>query len=153
MALDLTGRPYSGWMEALSDQPADPMLSLLHLLRADPRPDTIDLGVGVYRDAEGRTPVLLAVKAAETQLVEHQASKAYIAAEGDAAFVTQLEPVVFGEMAGENTLAGLQTPGGTGALRLAAALIHRANPQARVWLGTPTWSNHANLMQSDDQSR
>lgn len=148
MALDVTGRDFSGWIAALSDQPADPMLNLLHLLRADPRPDKIDLGIGVYRDASGRTPVLRAVKAAEAQLVASQVSKAYIAAEGDATFVAHLAPVVFGQQAGDAIVAGLQTPGGTGALRLAMALIHRAHPQARVWLGQPTWSQHAALAQA-----
>ncbi len=147
MSLDMAHGSF-GLMAGLDDQPLDPMLSLLALLRNDPRTDKIDLGIGVYRDALGRTPVMRAVKAAEQTLVDGQASKSYVAAEGDASFVSLLAPVVFGALADDDCLSGLQTPGGTGALRLAAALIHRLNPSARVWLGTPTWPNHATLMQA-----
>ena len=137
-----------GLMTGLDDQPLDPMLSLLALLRNDPRPNKIDLGIGVYRDEAGRTPVMRAVKMAEQALVDGQASKSYVAAEGDVRFVSLLAPIVFGDLANDPCLSGLQTPGGTGALRLAASLIHRLNPGARVWLGTPTWPNHATLMQA-----
>ena len=147
MSLDMAHGSF-GLMAGLDDQPLDPMLSLLALLRNDPRTEKIDLGIGVYRDAQGRTPVMRAVKAAEQTLVDGQASKSYVAAEGDARFVSLLAPVVFGPLAADDCLSGLQTPGGTGALRLAAALIHRLNPGARVWLGTPTWPNHATLMQA-----
>ncbi len=145
-----TGSVTGGLMGSLDDQPLNPMLSLLHLLRNDTRTGIIDLGIGVYRDVNGRTPVMRAVKAAEGALVSTQASKSYVAAEGDAGFVSLLAPVVFGDMANDETLCGLQTPGGTGALCLAAALIHRLHPQARVWIGTPTWPNHASLMQAAD---
>ncbi len=147
MSLDMAHGSF-GLMAGLDDQPLDPMLSLLALLRNDPRTEKIDLGIGVYRDALGRTPVMRAVKAAEQTLVDGQVSKSYVAAEGDARFVSLLAPVVFGPLASDDCLSGLQTPGGTGALRLAAALIHRLNPTARVWLGTPTWPNHATLMQA-----
>lgn len=134
---------------ALSDQPLDAMLGLLGMLRNDPREDKIDLGIGVYSDADGHTPVMQAVKAAEAHLVDHQDSKAYVAAEGDAAFLRLIAPVLFGEArAADDRYCGMQTPGGTGALRLAAGLIAQANPEARVWLGTPTWPNHASLMRA-----
>jgi aromatic-amino-acid transaminase len=132
--------------ETLQSQPADALLGLIDAFRADPRPDKIDLGVGVYRDDAGATPVMHAVKAAETELLRDQASKSYLGPEGDARFVALLEPLVFGD-AGTG-LTGIQTPGGTGALRLGAELLQRARPGARVWLGLPTWPNHASIFEA-----
>jgi aromatic-amino-acid transaminase len=147
MPSELLARPYL--FDALDDQPLDAMLTLLHLLRNDPRPDKIDLGIGVYGDEHGRTPVMQAVKRAERELVETQTSKAYLAAEGDAHFTSLLAQRVLGTArAQDNRYCGVQTPGGTGALRLAAELIHKANPEARVWLGVPTWINHHALIRS-----
>ncbi len=132
------------FFEPLSPQPADALLALIGLHRDDPRADKIDLGVGVYRDAQGRTPVMRAVKAAERRLIEEQQSKSYLGAEGDARFAELLAELMFGAaLARSDRLTGVQTPGGTGALRLGAELIARANPSARVWIGTPTWPNHA----------
>jgi len=128
---------------SLEPQPADALLALISLHAIDPRETKIDLGVGVYRDAEGRTPVMRAVKAAETRLVAEQGSKSYLGAEGNLRFVNLLARVAFGEqLSAAAGLRGLQTPGGTGALRLAAELIARSNPQAQVWIGSPTWPNH-----------
>ena len=137
------------FFDGISEQALDPMLTLLVQLRADPRPDTIDLGIGVYRDEDGRTPVMACVKQAEDHLVRHQSSKAYLSADGDPAFLKRLAPIVLGaEHAVDPRIAGIQTPGGTGALRLAAALMARANTKARVWLGQPTWAQHTALMQA-----
>lgn len=134
----------SAILDALDRQPADALLALIGLHRDDPRPGKIDVGVGVYRDAAGATPVLRAVKAAERRLVAEQPTKAYLGPEGDARFVALLEPVVFGAgLAGSPCLTGVQTPGGTGALRLGAELLALAAPGARVWMGSPTWPNHA----------
>jgi aromatic-amino-acid transaminase len=144
-ALDI--RPAPGLMDTLAEQPLDPMLMVLHLLRNDPRPDKIDLGIGVYRDHTGHTPILQSVKAAERHLIDTQTSKDYLSPEGDAGFVAALAPVVFGTET-DDTVWGMQTPGGTGALRLAAALLHRTNPDCRVWIGTPGYVNHAMLMQA-----
>ena len=145
----LAGLAESAFFDGIAEQSLDPMLTLLVQLRADPRPDTIDLGIGVYRDEDGHTPVMACVKQAEDHLVRHQSSKAYLSADGDPAFLKHLAPVVFGaEHAADPRIAGIQTPGGTGALRLAAALIARANPKARVWLGQPTWAQHTALMQA-----
>jgi aromatic-amino-acid transaminase len=128
----------------LPSQPADALLALIGMHHRDPRPDKIDLGVGVYRDATGRTPVMRAVKAAETRLLREQDTKAYLGPEGDIGFVQRLARVVFGvELAETPRLTGVQTPGGTGALRLGAELVARATPGARVWIGTPSWPNHA----------
>ncbi|RZF63892.1 aspartate/tyrosine/aromatic aminotransferase [Sphingomonas populi] len=129
---------------ALERQPADALLGLIGLFRQDPRATKIDLGVGVYRDDAGETPVMQAIKAAEHRLAETQPTKAYLGAEGDARFVDLLAPIVFGAaLAGDPGLTGVQTPGGTGALRLAAELVARGAGDPKVWIGTPTWPNHA----------
>lgn len=135
--------------DALADQPLDAMLTLLQQLRNDPRDGKIDLGIGVYGDEVGRTPVMQAVRQAELIVAEAQTTKAYVAAEGDARFASLLAPIVLGaSRAADERYCGMQTPGGTGALRLAAELIARANPDARVWVGAPTWVNHHALMRS-----
>lgn len=128
----------------LAPSPPDALLALIGAYRADPRPDKIDVGVGVYRTADGQTPVFFAVKAAEHRLAASQETKAYLGAEGDAIFTELLAPIVLGaDHANSDRLTGVQTPGGSGALRLGAELIARASPDARVWMGTPTWPNHA----------
>ncbi|TWB46024.1 amino acid aminotransferase [Nitrospirillum pindoramense] len=137
--------------DALAPQPADTLLSLIALHRDDPRPHKLDLGVGVYRDDSGATPVMRAVKAAEARLLETQSSKSYLGPEGDIRYAELLQPIVFGRAVPADTFVGVQTPGGTGALRLAAELINAARknakgPGAKVWLGTPTWPNHAPIM-------
>lgn len=130
--------------ETLENQPSDPLLGLIGLYRADLRPTKIDVGVGVYRDDQGLTPVMRSVKRAEERLVATQATKSYLGAEGDTRFVELLAAVAFGDaIANDPRLIGVQTPGGTGALRLAAELIARARPSAQIWMGTPTWANHA----------
>ncbi|MGH6697252.1 aromatic amino acid transaminase, partial [Sphingopyxis sp.] len=117
------------------------------LMRADPRPDTIDLGIGVYRDEAGRAPVSASVKAAERYLLETQATKAYVGPAGDSEFARQVQDVVIGRGAPEaERIASVQAAGGTGALRLAMELIAHTKPGARVWLGTPSWPNHAPLI-------
>jgi aromatic-amino-acid transaminase len=130
----------------LQQQPADALLALIKLHNADPRADKIDLGVGVYKTGDGDTPVFASVKAAEKKLVETQDSKAYLGPEGDMAFVTALMPHVFGKS--DPTLGGriegMQTPGGTGSLRLALAMVKRTNVK-RVWMGVPSWPNHAQI--------
>ena len=128
---------------SLEAQPADALLGLIALHRRDPRPTKIDLGVGVYRDDAGETPVLHAVKAAERHLADTQTTKAYLGAEGDVHFVELLAPVVMGaDLANDPTVTGVQTPGGTGALRLAAELIARGG-STTIWISAPTWPNHA----------
>ena len=133
---------------ALAVQPADALLALIGAFRSDLRADKIDVGVGVYRDLEGRTPVLRAVKEAERRLVESQPSKGYLGPEGDVGYFDALKPIIFGEFDFDERLSGLQTPGGTGALRLAAELIARARPGARIWVGNPTWPNHPPILKA-----
>lgn len=134
-------------LDRLSPQAPDALLALIRLHAADPRPDTIDLGVGVYRTEDGATPVFAAIKAAEQVLVDTQDSKSYLGPEGDMGFVTALMPYVFG--AGDPTMGGriqgMQTPGGTGAVRLALALAQKAGVR-RVHMGVPSWPNHAQIL-------
>jgi len=129
----------------LADLPpveSDSLLKLIALANADPRPDKIDVGVGVFRDAVGNTPILKVMKEAEQRLVDTQESKSYLGSAGDKRFAELLRPILLGEHAGDERIAGLQTPGGCGALRLGFELIATANPGARVLVGTPTWPNH-----------
>ncbi|MFN3468632.1 MAG: aromatic amino acid transaminase [Novosphingobium sp.] len=132
-------------LENLAAQPADALLALIKLHNADPRADKIDLGVGVYRTAEGDTPVFKAIKAAEARLLETQGSKAYLGPEGDMGFVHALIPYVFGKDFDRSRVEGMQAPGGTGAVRLAVEVARRAGVK-RVWMGTPSWPNHAQII-------
>jgi aromatic-amino-acid transaminase len=138
--------PESGIFDALAQQPADPLLSVIGAFRADPRPEKIDVGVGVFRTEAGETPVFHAMKAAERRLLETQETKAYLGPEGDIGFFEALRPILFGAGDPGERVFGLQTPGGTGALRLAAELIALAKPGARVFVGTPTWPNHPPIL-------
>ncbi|WEK45987.1 MAG: aromatic amino acid transaminase [Candidatus Andeanibacterium colombiense] len=134
-------------LETLTQQPPDALLALIKLYGADPRADKIDLGVGVYRTGQGGTPVFAAIKAAERKLVDEQDSKAYLGPEGDMEFVHALMPYIFGKsdpsMGGR--IEGMQTPGGTGAVRLAVGLAKGAGV-GTVWMGTPSWPNHAQIL-------
>jgi aromatic-amino-acid transaminase len=133
----------------LADLPpveTDSLLALIALCNADPRPDKIDVGVGVFRDAEGGTPVLKVIKEAERRLLETQDSKGYLGMSGDKRYAELLRPIVLGPHSSDERIAGLQTPGGCGALRLGFELIATANPQARVFLGAPSWPNHAPIV-------
>lgn len=137
-------------LERLTQQPPDALLALIKLYNDDARPDKIDLGVGVYRTGQGDTPVFAAIKRAEQILVDEQDTKAYLGPEGDMGFVNALMPYIFGEdatMGGR--ISGMQTPGGTGAVRLAVALANRAGC-TRVHMGKPSWPNHAQIMADVD---
>lgn len=133
-------------LDRLSPQAPDALLALIRLHAADPREDKIDLGVGVYRTEEGATPVFAAIKVAEQHLVDTQDSKSYLGPEGDMGFVNALMPHIFGRdatMGGR--IAGMQTPGGTGAVRLGLALGQKAGVR-RVHMGVPSWPNHAQIL-------
>lgn len=135
--------------DRLEAQPSDSLLAIIGLVKADPRPDKIDLGVGVYRDGAGTTPILRAVKAAERILIETQETKAYLGSQGDVRFVALMKDMVFGpEGAKDERITGLQTPGGCGAIRLGAELIRATGSNARIFVGTPTWPNHLPLIGS-----
>ena len=134
--------------ERLEEQKTDSLLNLIALCNADERADKIDVGVGVYRDAAGGTPILRSVKAAERILWETQETKSYLGSAGDTRFVQLIKPIVFGEAgAADDRIVGVQTPGGCGALRLGAELIVSANKQARIFVGQPTWPNHGPLIE------
>ena len=133
-------------LDRLEQQPPDALLALIKLFDADERPDKIDLGVGVYRTADGATPVFGSIKAAEERLVTSQETKAYLGPEGDMGFVHALMPHIFGaDPARGGRIEGMQTPGGTGAVRLAAALAAKAGV-SRILMGTPSWPNHAQIL-------
>ena len=127
-------------LEALKPQPKDKILALMDAFRADPREDKIDLGVGVYRDAEGRTPVMRAVKAAERRILESQETKAYTGLAGDPEFGRRLGATILGAELGERA-AFAAMPGGTGAVQKALELAKTAGAR-RVWLPADTWPNH-----------
>ena len=131
---------------SLKPQPADKILQLIGQFRADPRADKIDLGVGVYKDPSGLTPVMRAVKAAEKRLWETETTKTYTGLAGEPAFNTALARLVLGEATSEDRIAAAAAPGGTGAVRQAFELIRMASPGARVWVSDPTWPNHLSIL-------
>ena len=126
----------------------DSLLKLIALCNADPRPQKIDVGVGVFRDGAGNTPILKVIKEAEQRLHDTQKTKAYLGSAGDKRFTELLRPILLGEHAGDDRIAGVQTPGGCGALRLGFELIATANPEARVFVGAPTWPNHPPIIRA-----
>lgn len=146
----MTGRPIAAPLfGALPRQPADALLAVIGMHRADPRSHKIDVGVGVYRDDAGMTPVMRAVKAAEARLLAEQRTKTYLGAEGDQQFTDDLAQLALGAtLAADARVTGIQTPGGTGALRLAAELIARTGRAPTVRMGAPTWANHEPIFRS-----
>lgn len=134
--------------ENLQPAPTDKILALIGLYRADPRTDKVDLGVGVYKDRDGRTPVMRAVREAERRLFEGQDTKTYLGLAGDTAFNTAMIKLAFGDKADLSRIRGAQAPGGSGALRLVAELLQRTRAGATVWLSNPTWPNHMPVMRA-----
>ena len=135
----------------LADLPpveSDSLLQLIALCDADPRPEKIDVGVGVFRDGAGNTPILKVIKRAEEILRETQVTKAYLGGAGDKRYAELLRPILLGPHATDDRVAGLQTPGGCGALRLGFELLATANRQARVLIGAPTWPNHPPIVRA-----
>jgi aspartate aminotransferase len=132
--------------ETLQPTPPDKIIELMGLYKADPRADKLDLGVGVYKDANGRTPVMRAVKAAETRLLGEQETKSYVGILGDTEFVGLMADLALGDAVPRERVAGAQTPGGTGAIRQLCELIRRAAPEATVWMSDPTWPNHPAIL-------
>ena len=131
--------------------PADPILGLTETFKADTHPDKINLGVGVYQDATGQTPILEAVKQAERRLLETETSKSYLSIPGVPEVASHTQELLFGEghaIIREGRAKTAQTPGGTGALRVAADFLQRARPQATVWLSNPSWANHRTIFEA-----
>jgi aromatic-amino-acid transaminase len=134
--------------ETLTAAPPDKIIALMGQFREDPRPGKIDLGVGVYKDARGSTPIMAAVREAEKLLYERQSTKTYVGMAGDPLFNAAMIGLVFGEDADRARIRAAQAPGGSGALRILAELIARAKPGATVWLSDPTWPNHVPLIRA-----
>jgi aromatic-amino-acid transaminase len=132
--------------ETLQTPPPDKILALSVAFRADPRADKIDLGVGVYKDEAGETVILRAVKEAERRLLAGQTTKTYVSPAGDEGFNAAMIDLVFGPDAPKERLRGVQAPGGSGAVRLLAELVARAERGATVWLPEPTWPNHQGIL-------
>ena len=132
-------------LETLNPQPQDKILQLIAMYRDDPRADKIDLGVGVYKDATGLTPVMRAVKAAEKQLWETETTKTYTGLAGEPAFNAAMVQMILGDGYADRA-ASVATPGGTGAIRQALELIRMSAPGATVWLSNPTWPNHPSII-------
>ncbi|MDJ1009116.1 MAG: amino acid aminotransferase [Paracoccaceae bacterium] len=132
--------------ERLADQPPDKIIALGQAYRADPRPEKIDLGVGVYKNADGVTPIMRAVKAAETRLLAEETTKSYTGMLGEPAFRDALADLILGPGAHGDRRATAATPGGTGAVRQGFELVMMARPGARVWVSDPTWPNHSSIL-------
>lgn len=132
-------------LESLNPQPQDKILQLIAMFRDDPRADKIDLGVGVYKDATGLTPVMRAVKAAEKKLWEVEKTKTYTGLAGEPAYNAAMVSMILGGGFADRA-ASVATPGGTGAIRQALELIRLASPTATVWLSNPTWPNHPSII-------
>ena len=132
--------------ENLKAQPADKILALMGQYKADPRPGKIDLGVGVYKDATGLTPVMRAVKAAEKRLWETETTKTYTGLAGEPAFHDAMTGLIFGGTVAKDRISAVATPGGTGTVRQAYELVKLASPGATVWVSDPTWPNHLSIL-------
>lgn len=135
--------------EALKPLPQDPILQLMQMYRDDTRPGKVDLGVGVYKDDTGNTPIMAAVHEAERRLLEGETTKSYVGPAGSAGFNEAMARLILGEgntLIREGRTSVIQTPGGCGALRMAAEFFRLCKPDTRVWVSTPTWANHMPLL-------
>ena len=135
--------------EQLQPVPQDPILSLLADYRADTHPHKLDLGIGVYKDEQGNTPIMRAVKEAERRLLTTEQSKSYTSPAGTDEYNQLARALVFGAdhaALRDQRVVSAQTPGGCGALRMGAEFLHGCNQKSRVWVSLPTWANHAPLL-------
>ncbi len=131
---------------SLQQQPADKILALMQVYKEDPRENKIDLGVGVYKDASGQTPIMQSIKQAEHMLWETQDTKSYVGLTGTPEFSETMIGLVLGDKFDKNLTASAATPGGTGAVRQAFELGKMANPNLRVFVSDPTWPNHLSIL-------
>ncbi len=131
---------------SLQQQPADKILALMQVYKEDPRENKIDLGVGVYKDASGQTPIMQSIKQAEHMLWETQDTKSYVGLTGTPEFSETMIDLVLGDKFDKNLTASAATPGGTGAVRQAFELGKMANPNLRVFVSDPTWPNHLSIL-------
>jgi aromatic-amino-acid transaminase len=131
--------------EKMEMAPPDPILGLTAAFRDDPNPLKINLGVGVYKDENGATPIMASVKTAERKLLESEGTKSYLPIDGEQTFGSAVRTLLFGkdaELAANGRAVTLHTPGGTGGLRLAGEFLRRSAPTATLWMSDPTWANH-----------
>jgi aspartate/tyrosine/aromatic aminotransferase len=134
--------------EPIEAAPRDPILGLTEAFREDPNPKKINLSVGVYQDATGKTPILESVRQAGRLVLERQTTMSYLPIPGSPAYTAAVRRLLFGEgheVETSGRAATSHTPGGTGALRVAADFIHQLFPKATVWLTQPTWPNHPQI--------
>ena len=137
--------------QSLQNAPPDPILGLTAAFREDTNPDKINLGVGIYKDAEGKTPSLASVHQAETRLLQAAGDKGYLPIAGSPAYRRRVLELMIGrehEALASGRALSAQTPGGTGALRVAADFLHQKFPTATIWMSSPTWANHGNIFAS-----
>jgi len=137
--------------DSLQPLPPDPILGLNAAFKADSNPKKVDLGIGVYKDEDGATPVMKAVKEAEKRILDSQMTKAYVGPMGAVGYNEAVAELILGSTL-KNRLGDrritIQTPGGCGGLRIAAEFIAQANPNATIWVSNPTWANHKPLIGS-----
>ena len=131
--------------EKLQPTKLDPILGLSQLFQADPRSEKVDLGIGVYKDDEGITPIMSSVKKAESRLLAEQSSKAYVALAGAELFRDQMRSLVLGDAVLAGRVATLQTPGGTGAIRQIFETMKILNPECTIWISDPSWPSHLGI--------
>ena len=137
--------------EALAMAPADPIMGLNDAYKKDANPNKINLGIGVYRDGDSKTPIFESVKTVEERLLAEEDTKNYLDIDGDGAYNRAVQDLLWGadhEIVTRGRAGTAQTPGGTGALRIAGDFISRHFPHARVWISDPTWANHPKIFES-----
>lgn len=134
--------------ETISAAPPDAILGLNEAFKSDPAPHKINLGVGVFKDSTGITPILKCVKTAEHRLLELEQSKAYLAINGHVEYGQHVPELLFGDTVDHARTSTIQSPGGTGALRVAGDFVHKLFPSAKIWLSDPTWANHPNVFKA-----
>lgn len=133
-------------LENLKPAPPDKILALMAQYREDPRENKLDLGVGVYKDEKGDTPIMRAIRVAEERLHEEQTTKSYVSVQGDKEFCQAMGEIVLGDAVPADRLRVCQTAGGSGALSVIALMLNRARIGATIWLSDPTWPNHLPLL-------
>ena len=133
-------------LEQLQQQPPDKILALMQTFKEDPRVNKLDLGIGVYKNENGQTPIINAVKKAEKILWEQETTKSYTKLTGDSDFQTVMKELIFSDCVSEDIISTAHTPGGTGAIRQAFELIRLASPNSKIWISNPTWPNHISIL-------
>ena len=133
-------------LEQLQQQPPDKILALMQTFKEDPRANKLDLGIGVYKNENGQTPIINAVKKAEKILWEQETTKSYTKLTGDSDFQTVMKELIFSDCVSEDIISTAHTPGGTGAIRQAFELIKLASPNSKIWISNPTWPNHISIL-------